>query len=267
MTVPGSQRRMADGVEDSCATAVDDNSASTRANVKIHADLACRPQRDHCTKLTSCAWPTFCFTGVSVKYSRNDFLALVAKLGGRGVTSMSPKVNYLVIAAEGNPCWAYSCYGRKVEKAVQLRKSGIRVVVVHENDGFTRSSLAQRPNYAYHKANIGRAANLCLQDNCLRAGELVGLPGFEPGTKGFTQSKRFRSAWTISSPAVVRLQRWGAGRSSLSSRALQPSGSLCTFRSCSPGLAQGCHARHRTGEGFPEFIPSTARVVRAQAPI
>jgi putative transposase len=34
---------------------------------------------------------------------------------------------------------------------------------------------------------------------------LVGLLGFEPRTKGFTLPKRFRPAWTISSPSVVRL--------------------------------------------------------------
>src|SRR5206468_1874488 len=57
--------------------------------------------------------------------------------------------------------------------------------------------------------------------------------------------------------------RWGAGRSSLSSRALEPPGSLCTFPRCSAGLAQDCHAclfKMKRGEGFPEFIPSTARV-------
>lgn len=40
----------------------------------------------------------------------------------------------------------------------------------------------------------------------------------------------------------------GAGRSCLSSRALEPSGSLCTFRRCTAGLAQGCHrSRDRKG--------------------
>ena len=34
---------------------------------------------------------------------------------------------------------------------------------------------------------------------------------------------------------------WGAGRSSLSSRALKPPGSLCTFRRCTAGSAQDCH--------------------------
>lgn len=77
---------------------------------------------------------TFCFTGLSVKYSRQEFLSLVSKRGGRGVTAVSPKVDYLVVGAEGNPCWMYACYGRKVEKAIELRKAGNRIQIVHEND-------------------------------------------------------------------------------------------------------------------------------------
>src|SRR5215467_1370546 len=51
---------------------------------------------------------------------------------------------------------------------------------------------------------------------------------------------------------------WVRDARSLLSRALQPSGSLCTFRRCTGGSAQGCHGA--TAEGFPEFIPSTSRV-------
>jgi len=51
----------------------------------------------------------------------------------------------------------------------------------------------------------------------------------------------------------------------LSLRALKPSGSLCTFRRCTGGSAQDCHGSIAP-EGFPEFIPSTSRVVRAKAP-
>ena len=57
------------------------------------------------------------------------------------------------------------------------------------------------------------------------------------------------------------LRWWGAGRSSLSSRALQPPGSLCTFRRCTAGLAQD---RRRPGRcGFPEFIPFLIQRFRA----
>lgn len=76
----------------------------------------------------------FCFTGASLKYTRADFSALVKRLGGDVVGSVSASLNYLIIGADGNPCWAYACYGRKVEKAVALRKEGARILLVHEHD-------------------------------------------------------------------------------------------------------------------------------------
>jgi BRCA1 C Terminus (BRCT) domain len=76
----------------------------------------------------------FAFTGSSAKYSRDEFREIVEQLGGTFATSVSKKLDYLIIGADGNPCWAYSCYGRKVEMAVALRKAGARILLVHEND-------------------------------------------------------------------------------------------------------------------------------------
>lgn len=77
---------------------------------------------------------TFCFTGASNRLSRKQFGELIQKLGGHPSEGVTKTTDYLVIGAEGNPAWAYACYGRKVEKAVMLRKEGIRIVLVHEND-------------------------------------------------------------------------------------------------------------------------------------
>lgn len=77
---------------------------------------------------------TFCFTGASSRYSRVTLADTVQKLGGQFAPSLTKTVDYLVIGADGNPCWAYACYGRKVEKAVELRKAGLRILIVHEND-------------------------------------------------------------------------------------------------------------------------------------
>jgi hypothetical protein len=80
------------------------------------------------------AGSVFCLAGTSHKFSRKEFEGLIAGLGGIAVDAVSRKVHYLVIGAEGNPCWAYACYGRKVERAVELRKEGHVIVMVHEND-------------------------------------------------------------------------------------------------------------------------------------
>lgn len=77
---------------------------------------------------------SFCLTGASYRYKRSDFRRLLESLGARVVDSVSKKLDYLIIGADGNPCWAYACYGRKVEAAVNLRKEGARLLLVHEND-------------------------------------------------------------------------------------------------------------------------------------
>lgn len=76
----------------------------------------------------------FCLTGTSYRYTRTEFTDRIRQHGGLVVNSVSGKLDYLVIGADGNPCWAYACYGRKVEKAVELRKSGARLLLVHESD-------------------------------------------------------------------------------------------------------------------------------------
>lgn len=77
---------------------------------------------------------SFCFTGKSTRYTRTAFSRLIASLGGKPIDGVTRDLDYLIIGADGNPCWAYACYGRKVEKAVELRKAGHRLLIVHEND-------------------------------------------------------------------------------------------------------------------------------------
>ena len=77
---------------------------------------------------------TFCFTGEFYRGSRSDLEGKVAELGGCSRTSVSSKTDYLVVGNAGNPCWAYACYGRKIEAAMKLRKEGGKVVIVNETD-------------------------------------------------------------------------------------------------------------------------------------
>ena len=77
---------------------------------------------------------TFCFTGASARVTRAEFANIVCKHGGVFSKNVTKKIRYLVVGAEGNPCWAFSCYGRKIEQAVELRKAGYPVVIVNEVD-------------------------------------------------------------------------------------------------------------------------------------
>jgi len=76
----------------------------------------------------------FCFTGVSSRGPRRVFAEAVASNGGVFVDSVRDDLSYLIIGDEGNPCWAFSCYGRKVQKVVELRRGGLPILLVHERD-------------------------------------------------------------------------------------------------------------------------------------
>ena len=77
---------------------------------------------------------TFCFTGESYRSTRKEIAAVVDSLGGTMRNSVTGKTDYLVVGNAGNPCWAYACYGRKIEEAVSLRKSGGHILIVNETD-------------------------------------------------------------------------------------------------------------------------------------
>lgn len=76
----------------------------------------------------------FCFTGISPKCTRNEIKEVIEDAGGLYNDIVTQKTGYLIVGSESSPCWVYSCYGRKVEKAIQLRKKGIPVQIVNELD-------------------------------------------------------------------------------------------------------------------------------------
>ena len=76
----------------------------------------------------------FCFTGASCRAIRNEIAAIVSEHGGVFANSVTKKTQYLIVGCDGNPCWAFSCYGRKIEKAVSMRKSGSVITIVNEHD-------------------------------------------------------------------------------------------------------------------------------------
>ena len=76
----------------------------------------------------------FCATGTSPVAKRSRLEEVIRRLGGTPSQRVTRELNYLVVCAEGNRSWAFSCYGRKVEAAVRLRKEGCRVSIIHEND-------------------------------------------------------------------------------------------------------------------------------------
>lgn len=77
---------------------------------------------------------TFCFTGKSVLAKRDEIAEIIVGRGGSYANSINNKTQYLIVGADGSPCWAFSCYGRKIELAIQKRKEGCLLTIVNEND-------------------------------------------------------------------------------------------------------------------------------------
>jgi hypothetical protein len=78
----------------------------------------------------------FCFTGESERASREEMKLLAQDRGAKIVEAVSPELDYLVVGVNGNPCWAYCSYGRKIAQAIELRRQGSRLLIVHESDFF-----------------------------------------------------------------------------------------------------------------------------------
>lgn len=77
---------------------------------------------------------SFCFTGIAKSHTRIQLSEIVETRRGVVRTGVAEDLDYLVVCENGNPCWAFSCYGRKVEKAMAYRKAGSRVLLLKEID-------------------------------------------------------------------------------------------------------------------------------------
>lgn len=97
------------------------------SEVNISAICATNPIIDFKNKV-------FCITGALKFGSKEELLNEIKNLGGISSDNLTLKTDYLIVGDNGNPAWVYSCYGRKVEKALSLRKNGSNIILVLEND-------------------------------------------------------------------------------------------------------------------------------------
>lgn len=83
----------------------------------------------------------YCFTGKFLSATRRECEELTATLGGICKTSVSGKLDYLVIGFIGSEDWAHTSYGRKIEKALELKNQGTEIHIVSE-DHWTQYTMA-----------------------------------------------------------------------------------------------------------------------------
>jgi NAD-dependent DNA ligase len=76
----------------------------------------------------------FCFTGPARTGPRKELNRIVKSIGGIPCNSVILDLDYLVIGAQSSPAWAYSTYGRKIEKVIEYRERGSDITILHEDD-------------------------------------------------------------------------------------------------------------------------------------
>lgn len=79
----------------------------------------------------------FCFTGRFFCGSRREVETTALALGAQICPNPIKRTHYLVIGAAGSRDWVHSSYGRKIERAVELRANGTPLAIISEEHWLT----------------------------------------------------------------------------------------------------------------------------------
>jgi NAD-dependent DNA ligase len=72
-----------------------------------------------------------CVKGESKEFKRSIIHKNLESKGANILKAVSNKIDYLIICENKSTCWAFSTYGRKVEKVIELKNKGSNVDVIY----------------------------------------------------------------------------------------------------------------------------------------
>ena len=72
-----------------------------------------------------------CVTGESKDFKRSIIHENLESKGSIILKAVSSKIDYLIICENKSSCWAFSTYGRKVEKVIELKNKGSKVEIIY----------------------------------------------------------------------------------------------------------------------------------------
>lgn len=75
----------------------------------------------------------FCLTGDFVYAPRPQCEAAIVSRGGKVSGSVTKKLNYLVIGGLGSDEWKHGSFGTKIAKAIEYKRAGAPLLIVHED--------------------------------------------------------------------------------------------------------------------------------------
>lgn len=76
---------------------------------------------------------TFCLTGDFVYAPRAVCEQEIVKRGGQVGKAVTKKSQYLVVGGLGSVEWKHGSFGTKIEKAIQYKRNGLPIQIVHED--------------------------------------------------------------------------------------------------------------------------------------
>ena len=75
----------------------------------------------------------FCLTGDFVFAPREVCEKEIEKRGGQVGKNVTKKLQYLVVGGLGSAEWKHGSFGTKIEKAIQYKREGLPIWIVHED--------------------------------------------------------------------------------------------------------------------------------------
>lgn len=75
---------------------------------------------------------TFLFTGTCAFGTRKQCQEAIKSLGGVNAKGVTKKLDYLILGTYVTDSWAHESYGRKIEKAMEYRDSGLPISIITE---------------------------------------------------------------------------------------------------------------------------------------
>jgi NAD-dependent DNA ligase len=87
---------------------------------------------------------SFCLTGDFVFGPKAVCHTAIETRGGTVTSSVGKRLNYLVVGGLGSPEWKHGSFGTKIEKAMELKQSGVPLLIVHEDVWAASINLVER---------------------------------------------------------------------------------------------------------------------------
>ena len=75
---------------------------------------------------------SFLLTGTFAFGTRNDCRSVIESMGGRNASSVTKKLDYLILGSYVTDSWIHETFGRKIEKAMEYRGKGAPVAIISE---------------------------------------------------------------------------------------------------------------------------------------